>query len=84
MANGYPAGHYTNVHCYDIQGCGGKISDGTGTYLAGTFSCGDFADNDHPKVGCFYKLTGEVGNSQYEFPGWKCVNAGTTSDFRQP
>jgi hypothetical protein len=84
MANGYPAGPYTNVHCYDIQHSGGEISDGTGTYLGGTFSCGPFADNDHPKVDSFYNLNGEVDKKWYEFPGWKCVHAGTTSEFRQP
>jgi hypothetical protein len=84
MAKVYPAGPYTNVHCYDNQHSGGEISDGKGTYSGGTFSCGDFADNDHPKVGSIYRLTGEVEEEQYEFPGWKYVHAGKTSDFRKP
>ncbi len=83
MANQYPNGPYTDVHCYDITGVGGNLTHGTGTYNNGTFSCGPFPQHDRPRVGSYYNLNGLVGNNRHEFPGWKCVNSGATSDFRE-
>ena len=79
-----PNGHYTDVHVYDIQHCGGTLKQVTGTYNAGngTFSCGGFPQHDRPKVGCFYNIDGMNGGKRYQFSGWKCTNAGQTSDFK--
>jgi hypothetical protein len=83
-----PEGHYTDVHCYDIQRAGGRITDGTGTFTHATkiFACGPFAENDRPEVGSFYNLNGEHGvpKEWYEFPGWKCTLSGGTSEFKEP
>jgi hypothetical protein len=85
-----PEGHYTKVHCYDIQKVGGEITDGTGTFTHSTqtFSCGPFAANDRPKVGSHYNLNGEHKKGEdkeerYEFPGWKCTHSGDTSSFKE-
>ncbi|HKS29529.1 MAG TPA: hypothetical protein VJS44_17000 [Pyrinomonadaceae bacterium] len=85
MANGYPEGQYTDVYCHPISEPYGSLSKGTGTYTESTktFSCGAFSANDLPKVGAFYNLNGVYQGKRYEFPGWKCVHAGTTSDFKE-
>lgn len=80
-----PEGHYDKVHCHDIQGAGGKITDGTGTFTHSTktFSCGPFPPDNRPKVDSFYNLNGEHEGKRYDFPGWKCTHSGGTSDFKE-
>lgn len=85
MANGYPEGQYTDVYCNSISEPGGNLSNGTGTYTESTktFSCGSFDENNRPKVSAFYNLNGMHQGKRYEFPRWKCVNSGMTSDFKE-
>lgn len=80
-----PQGHYTTVRCHDIQGAGGRLKDGTGTFTHAThtFSCGPFSADDLPQVDSYYNLNGEHAGNYYEFPGWKCVASGQTSDFKE-
>ena len=84
MPNAHPEGKYTNVNCTPITGRGGTLRDGTGTFTESTasFSCGGFAANDLPTVGALYSLNGIPAKKQEDFPGWKCVSAGKTSDFK--
>jgi|SRR5215213_3594501 len=85
MANGgYPVGKYTKVAVHPIQGGDGTLSGGTGTLSdIGVFSCGDFDSGDRPKVDKYYNLSGDKDGSFYEFPRWKCVASGKTSDFKE-
>jgi len=81
MANGYPQDQYTDVNVTSIQG-GGTLRRGTGTYNGTFFSCGPFEQIDLPVVGNFYNISGVNQGNRYEFPGWKCIHAGRTSDFQ--
>lgn len=80
-----PEGQYVKVHCHDIQGAGGRLSNGTGTFTESTrtFACGPFSADDRPTVGSHYNLNGEHGGDRYEFPNWVCTHSGATSDFKE-
>lgn len=82
MAN--PEGKYKNVNVIPITGTG-SLSNGTGTLSSfGVFSCGDFGKDDLPEVTKIYNINGvlESNGQTYQFPGWNCVSAGKTSDFK--
>ncbi|MBN8884894.1 MAG: hypothetical protein J0I77_04200 [Rudaea sp.] len=81
----FPDGHYTNVHVYPINGGGGSLSNGTGTSLNGTFSCGQFDKSDLPSTDkkFHYKITAKHDNGKsYESAPMQCWHAGATSDFK--
>jgi len=80
----YPEGGYTKVKVVPILGGPGSLSDGTGTYSATfTFSAGQFAIGDLPKIGDYYNISAMHEGTRYDFPRWRCVHAGGTSDFRE-
>lgn len=80
-----PTGHYTDVTVHPIQGHGGTISGGTGTYSdIQVFSCGPFPAGDRPAISGFYNITGKMNGNTYQFPGVQCTHSGGTSDFRDP
>ena len=78
-----PAGVYAGVSVRSLQHEPGALSDGTGDLSAiSVFSAGPFADNDLPKIGTYYNMSGTHDGTFYQFPRWICITSARTSQFR--
>lgn len=79
-----PQGAYTKVKVLPLLGGPGVLSDGTGTLgVTFTFSAGQFTTGDHPEIDKYYNISGFHNGEFYQFPRWRCVHSGSTSDFTE-
>ena len=74
-------GHFIKVSVTPINGTG-SLSNGNGTSLNHTFSCGTFDNDDLPEYGKLYTImaTDSTTGNSYQF-GAKCVHSARTSTF---
>jgi hypothetical protein len=79
-----PQGAYIKVKVLPLLGGPGLLVDGTGTLgVSQIFSAGQFDADDLPEVDKYYNITAFQNGNFYQFPRWKCVHSGGTSDFTE-